>query len=328
LKLLPGLASAFALAGAAVGAAQLLPLPSVLIGLVLGMVLAPWAANRRLAPGLGFSGREVLRFGVAILGAQVTLGQIAALGWPPVLVALAGLVLCLAAGAWLARRLGLSDELALLTAGAVAICGASAALAIAAVLPRSRTLEQSTATTVAGITIIGTIGMIAFPLLARQAGFTDEQAGTFLGAALHEVVQAVAAGFAFSDGAGETAATVKLIRVACIAPVVAAAGWWVMRRGEEQSGKRPPLLPLFLIAFLVLAALSSAGAIPGSWLGPLGWLARFCLTVAIVAFGTRISVAILLKAGSRTMIAILLQSALIAGIVWLGVSLLAPGGMT
>jgi len=325
LSLLPGLILACLLAGAAIGGAQLAPLPPVLIGLILGMAAAPFAGDPRLAPGLAVSAREVLRFGVAILGAQVTLGQIAALGWPPILIALAGLIVCLIGGFRVARRIGLSDELALLTAGAVAICGASAALAIAAVLPKSQTLEQSTATTVAGITIIGTIGMIAFPLLARTAGFDDAEAGIFLGASLHEVVQAVAAGFAFSDGAGETAATVKLIRVACIAPVVAAAGWWLSRKGEQASGDKPPLLPVFLIGFLVLAALASLGAIPQALLGPLAWLARFCLTVAIVAFGTRISLSILLRAGSGTMVAILLQSVLIAAVVLAGLLLLAAG---
>jgi len=324
LDFLPGLALTAALAALAGGAAQLVPLPAVLIGLLLGMAVAPWAGLATLSPGLALSGRGVLRFGVAILGAQVTLGQIAALGWPPIAIALAGLVICLVGGLWLARRMGLEVELALLTAGAVAICGASAALAIAAVLPKSRTLEQSTATTVAGITIIGTIGMVAFPLLARLLGFTDEQAGIFLGASLHEVVQAVAAGFAFSDPAGETAATVKLIRVACIAAVVAGAGWWLGRRGAGAGGERPPLLPWFLVGFLALAALASVGAIPASWLPVLAWVARFCLTVAIVAFGTRISLPLLLRAGSRTMTAILLQSLLIAGVVLLGVLLLAP----
>lgn len=326
LGLLPGLLLTSALAAIAMAAAFYSGLPSVLIGLVFGMAMAVWSARPALAPGIALSARGVLRFGVAILGAQVTVGQIAALGWPPIVIALTGLVVCLAGGLWIARGLRLSNELALLTAGAVAICGASAALAIAATLPRSKTLEQSTATTVAGITIIGTAAMILFPLLSRLLGFSDAQAGIFLGASLHEVVQAVAAGFAFSDPAGETAATVKLIRVACIAPVVALAGWWLSRRGQDRSGDPPPLLPWFLVGFLLLALLSSVGLIPQAWLAPLSWIARFCLTVAIVAFGTKISLPVLVRAGGATMGAILAQTLLIAGVVLLGVMLLAPGG--
>lgn len=300
-----------------------LGLPSVLVGLVLGMAIARIAEREVLAPGLAFSAQQVLRFGVAVLGAQVTLGQIAALGWPPVAVALTGLVACLIGGWWTARALKLPTELALLTTGAVAICGASAALAIAAVLPRSRTVDQSTATTVAGITLVGTAGMLVFPLLARLLRLDDAAAGIFLGGSLHEVVQAVAAGFAFSESAGETAATVKLIRVACIAPVVAAAGWWLTRRGQQHGDDAPPVLPLFLVGFLVLAVVSSAGLIPQSWLAPLSLLTRFCLTAAIVAFGARISLPVLLRTGSRPMIAIVLQSILIAGVVLLGTLLLA-----
>jgi uncharacterized integral membrane protein (TIGR00698 family) len=287
-------------------------LPSVLIGLVLGILLSARGSDPALEPGLTFGSRSVLRLGVALLGAQVTIPQIVDLGPAAALIAVAGLIFCLVAGYALARALRVSPDLALLTAAAVAICGASAALAVAAVLPRTETSERNAGATVAAITVIGTAAMILYPLIAELAGLDDQAAGIFLGASLHEVVQAVGAGFTHSELAGEVAATVKLIRVACLAPVVALIGWWSHRSSAEGRGPRPPLLPLFLIGFLALAVLASVGAIPAALLSWLRDASRLCLLVAIVALGMKIAPRRLLAFGPRPLLAIAGQTLILA----------------
>ena len=317
--LVPGLVLATALAVAAHLLAPLTILPAVLIGLVLGMLLAPLGAAPALEPGLAFGSRAILRIGVALLGAQVTIPQIVELGLAAALIALAGLILALVAGYALARALRLPDELALLTSAAVAICGASATLAVAAVLPRSGTSERNAGATVAAITVIGTAAMIAYPLAAGLAGMDARAAGIFLGASLHEVVQAVGAGFAHSEIAGEVSATVKLMRVACLAPAVAAIGWWSHRSSAEALGRRPPLLPLFLLGFLVLAALASIEAIPAALLPVLRDASRLCLLVAIVALGMKIAPRRLLAFGWRPLLAIAGQTLILAGFAFAAV---------
>jgi uncharacterized integral membrane protein (TIGR00698 family) len=259
-----------------------------------------------------------------LLGAQVTLPQIVGLGPAAALIAVAGLILCLAAGYGLARALRLSPELAWLTAAAVAICGASATLAVAAVLPRRETTGRDAAATVAAITVVGTAAMILYPLAAGLAGMDAQAAGLFLGASLHEVVQAVGAGFTVSDLAGEVSATVKLVRVACLAPVVALIGWWSHRSSAEPGATRPPLLPLFLVGFLILAGLASAGAIPADWLPILRDAARFCLLVAIVALGMKIAPRRLLAFGPRPLLAILGQTLILAAFAFAAVLAWAP----
>ena len=313
VALLPGLIAASVLAVAAALVARFTILPAVLIGLVLGMLLSGWGSHPTYEPGLTFGSRVVLRVGVALLGAQVTIPQIIDLGPAAALIAVAGLILALVAGYALARALRLSEELALLTSAAVAICGASAALAVSAVLPRSETSERNAGATVAAITVIGTAAMIFYPLVAELAGMDAKAAGIFFGASLHEVVQAVGAGFTHSELAGEVSATVKLIRVACLAPVVMLIGWWSHRSNVDAQAQRPPLLPLFLVGFLALAVLASVGAIPAALLPILREASRLCLLVAIVALGMKIALRRLLAFGSRPLLAIAGQTLILTG---------------
>jgi len=320
VALLPGLILAGILAIAAASIASFTILPSVLIGLVLGMLLSGRGSDRRYEPGLTFGSRTVLRVGVALLGAQVTIPQIIDLGPAAALIATGGLILCLVAGYALARALRLSDELAFLTSAAVAICGASAALAVSAVLPRSETSERNAGATVAAITVIGTAAMIAYPLIAELAGMDARAAGLFFGASLHEVVQAVGAGFTHSELASEVSATVKLMRVACLAPVVALIGWWSHRSKVDARGRTPPLLPLFLVGFLTLAALASIGVIPSAVLPVLREASRLCLLVAIVALGMKIAPRRLLAFGPRPLLAIVGQTLILAGFAFGAVS--------
>lgn len=309
--LVPGTAVAVALALAALLIDWLTILPAVLVGLLLGMLVAPAAGGARLNPGLAFSSRRLLRIGVAFLGARVTLGEMADLGPGAAAIAVGGLILCLALGYVIARFLRLSPELSFLTAAAVAICGASATLAVAAVLPRSDSRDHNAAATVAAITVIGTAAMVLYPFLAVALGLDARQSGIFYGSTLHEVVQAVGAGFTHAPEAGEVATTVKLARVACLAPVVMLIGWWSHRGGQGEA-QRPPLLPLFLVGFLAFAVLASLGLLPADLLSALAGTSRFLLLVAIVALGSKIAPRQLRDFGWRPLLTISLQSTLLA----------------
>ncbi len=193
--------------------------PTLLYALLVGIafhLLNDGAAG----PGIEFTSKTILRIGVALPGARISAAQIAGLGLTPVLQVVAGVVTTMLLGFFLAKPLGHTGQQGILTGGAVAICGASAGLAISAVLPQSKDNERDTLFTVIAVTVFSTLAMILYPPLVHAMGFDDRSAGILLGGTIHDVAQVVGAGHLISDTAAVVATYVKLLRVAMLMPVV------------------------------------------------------------------------------------------------------------
>ncbi len=312
-ELLPGLLLAAIVALAAAQMAAWQGGPVMLYALVFGMGLNFLAADPRCLPGITMATKPILRLGVALLGAKVTLGDMLGLGWGAVALALSGLLVTLTGGYAIGRLLKLPPAHALLSAGSVAICGASAALAISAALPARHQAEKPTLLVVVGVTALSTVAMLAYPLLARLLGLSEAQAGLFFGASIHDVAQVVGAGYLISDQAAEVAAIVKLMRVACLVPVVMAVAWIFRDRAADGSGKTSlPTIPLFLLGFMALMAVNSWGLLPAPVLVGLGELSRACLVLAVAALGMKTSLRDMAALGPRPVAALVGQTALLA----------------
>ncbi len=175
----------------------------------------------------------MLRFGVALLGLRITIGQIAALGWGPVGIVVVSVILTIAVSMLLAKLMGFQSLFGLLSGGATAICGASAALALAAALPGHPLKERATLFTVVGVSVLSTLSMIVYPMIAHALGLDSRAAGVFLGATIHDVAQVVGAGYSMSRETGDIATFVKLMRVAMLVPVIVFAVMLTRARAEE-----------------------------------------------------------------------------------------------
>lgn len=283
----PGLATAAVIAAAATFVSEHYGGPQFLYALFFGISFNFLADDPRTRPGVELAARTLLRLGVGLLGARITLEQIAALGATTVLLMAGAVLATIAFGAWLARVMRQPVAEGLLTGGAVAICGASAALAIAAVLPRSERSGQFTLLTVVGVTLLSTVAMVFYPLIARLAQFDAGAAGIFLGGTIHDVAQVVGAGYIISPEAGANATYVKLLRVAMLLPVVLALS--LAFRGKGGSAKGTPIVPWFLLVFAALAGAGSAGWLPPATVGVLSDVSRACLVTAIAALGVKTS---------------------------------------
>src|SRR5210317_1543229 len=224
--------------------------PAMLYALLFGMAFNFLTEDERFAAGIYFASRNILRIGVALLGLRITTGEVMALGWPVVALILATVIATILIGALVGRAFGLKPDQSVLSAGAVAICGASAALAISSVLPSHKDHERNTIMTVAGVTALSTVAMVAYPVLVSYLGYDDVTAGVFLGATIHDVAQVAGAGYIISDQSGEISTLVKLIRVACLVPAVIAISL-IMRRDHTPASGNVPLLLWFLVAFIV-----------------------------------------------------------------------------
>ncbi len=337
--------------------------PAMLMALLLGIALHFLVEdkNSACAAGVDFSGRTILRFGVALLGARISMDLVMGLGAEMIGMVVAGVLLTIlfstiwsktsdfsrkniqtcaegaheplnpltlvgggSVGLLGTRLLRRGWRFGVLTGGSVAICGASAAMAISAILPKNEHSERNLIFTVLSVTILSTMAMIIYPILSQVLALNDDVAGVFIGGTIHDVAQVIGAGFSVSDRAGEVATLVKLIRVAMLAPVVVGITLIVRQTSQETeiSATRPPILPLFVLGFLGVAVANSLGLIPEKLLPFLSGLSQWALLVSIAAVGMKTSLKKVLDVGSQAIVLIIAETLFIATFVLAGVMLL------
>ncbi len=261
------------------------------LGIVLGNV-RPLGDTHGHVPRLT---KRLLRTGVALLGFSLSLGTLSQLGTSLVLLVAATVAVTLIGTTWLGLRLGLSPSMSLLLGTGFSICGASA---IAAVEEHADASEDEVAVAIGMVTLFGTIVMVSLPLLQHALGMGDAAFGVWAGASVHEVGQVVGA----ASGAGATAlalaVTVKLTRVLMLAPaVVAISVYQRLRRGPSDRATLPPLLPMFVIAFIAFMALRSTGWVPTQWHSGVAFAQQATLAAAMFGMGLSVRVRSLLTGG-------------------------------
>lgn len=298
--------------------------PAMLMALLLGIAFHFLAEDGPCKPGIEFTSRTVLRFGVALLGARISVELMVGLGAGLITVVIVAVLATILFGLLGARLLGRGWRFGVLTGGSVAICGASAAMAISAVLPKNEHSERNLIFTVLAVTVLSTVAMIVYPILTEIFDFNSEYSGVFLGGTIHDVAQVVGAGFSVSDQTGEVATLVKLIRVAMLAPVVLVISILVRKYADDDTtdGKRPPVLPFFVVGFLIFAALNSLGLIPAVVVDLMSSLSRWALLISIAAVGMKTSLKRILDVGGQAIVLIVAETIFIAIFVLLGVVLI------
>ncbi|MES2150673.1 MAG: putative sulfate exporter family transporter [Pseudomonadota bacterium] len=314
-NLAPGFAISAMVAAAASFLSEHYKAPVMLFALLLGMALNFLSVEGQCKPGIEFTARSVLRLGVALLGLRLTLAQMAALGWKPVLMVILVVTLTIGLSVLVAKMLGFNRLFGLLTGGATAICGASAALALAAALPAHPQKEKATLFTVIVVSALSTVAMIAYPMLAKWFALTPLQSGVFLGGTIHDVAQVVGAGYSMSRETGDAATVVKLMRVAMLLPVILCATMVTRAQGGGAIGKRPPLLPGFAVGFIVLACVNSTGIVPQALQDLGNDVSRWALVIAISALGMKTQLKELATVGFKPVALMVGETVFLAALV-------------
>lgn len=312
----PGVIAAVVIAAAAKFLSGHYGAPVMLFALLLGIAMNFLSAEGRCAAGIAFSASTVLRWGVALLGLRITAGDIASLGWQPVAGVVLSVALTILVSIGVARLLGFRSAFGLLSGGATAICGASAALALAAAMPPHPQREKALSFTVIGVSVLSTLAMVLYPIVARSFGLDEAQAGIFLGGTIHDVAQVVGAGYSMSTPTGDTATVVKLMRVAMLLPVIAITVA-LMRapRTEPQAARRPPMLPWFVAVFGGLVIVNSLGYVPRQLASAGVSLSSWFLVVSIAAIGVKTQVKELMTVGLKPVLLMIGETVLLAAIV-------------
>ena len=319
-SLWPGVLTAITIALAATFVSEHQGGPQLLYALFFGMAFNFAAQGPMVKPGFEFASRQILRFGVALLGVRITFEQIASIGSISIYMVIAGVFLTILFGVVLGRILQRPVVEGVLTGGAVAICGASAALAISAVLPKNEENQRFTLFTVVGVTALSTVAMIAYPSIARFLDLDPNASAVFIGGTIHDVAQVVAAGYLISPEVGDTAVFVKLLRVAMLLPVVVILALLFRSQGGGQ-GAKPPLLPMFLVGFAALIVINSLGWIAKPVVDGMSGLSRWCLVVAISALGVKTSFQQLAALGWRPVLMLVVDTVFLAGLILGGLML-------
>jgi len=320
-RLFPGLAVVVLIAAAAQYVAGEYGGPVMLFALLIGMALSVFGADARTRPGVVIGASRVLRVGVALLGARIGADEIAALGAPSLALVLLGVLGTIAFGIVLARLMHLGAPRGMLTGGATAICGASAALAISAAMPERPGKERDTLFTIIAVTTLSTVAMVVYPLIARSLGLGDVAAGLLLGGSIHDVAQVVGAGYTISRDAGDTATLTKLFRVALLAPVVLAVAV-AFRERAATHGLRGLAPPPMLVGFVALAALNTAGLLPAAAVSAATGASSWLLVIAVAAIGVRTNLADLRQVGWRPLALVVSETVFLLAVLLGGVLLL------
>jgi uncharacterized integral membrane protein (TIGR00698 family) len=288
----------------------------MLFALLLGMAVSFLYQNDTpCACGIDFTASTLLRAGVVLLGLRIALGDLAILGWQTALMLAGAIFTTIVLGVFLAKTLGLQKRFGALTGGSVAICGASAALAISTILPKGKNHERDTLLTVIGVTAMSTIAMIVYPILSAQLGMNETDAGIFLGGTIHDVAQVVGAGYSVSENAGDMATLTKLVRVAMLMPVVLIMMLVIKRfyKSNGQAGEGDiPSMPLFLVGFIVLMLLNSFVSLPTFVIETGTQISRFFLVVSITAIGMKSNLGKLAEVGVLPIVMIVTETLWIA----------------
>lgn len=335
--------SAVAWVASTVFGAALSPL---VVALVLGAALG--TARRtpaRATTGLGWTTKHVLRAGVVLLGLKLSLGQVADLGWRGVAV-IAATVTCTFAGTLMVgKALGVARLTRLYVATGFSICGAVAIAAMAgtagpATRPSSApatTMHDDVAdaegadalgTSLALVTIYGSLAIFVLPWLVSIIGLDDAQAGLWIGASVQEVAQVVAAAGVVSTTALAAATVAKLARVVLLAPLTAGVAM-VRRASLASAGEQGPTdsprvapVPLFVLGFLAAILVRSTGLLPAGLLAGAETVSNLMLTAAMFALGTGVDLRRLVTTGGRPLALGAISATIAVGVSLVGVLLL------
>ncbi|GHA02506.1 phosphoenolpyruvate carboxylase [Arenicella chitinivorans] len=296
--------------------------PVMLLALLLGIAVSFLYEETKCQYGIDFAASHLLKAGVALIGLRVAVADLLALGWQACLLLALAVGSTILIGLTISRLAGMSRYFGALSGGAVGICGASAALAISSVMPNYPGRERDTLLTVIGVTLLSTVAMIMYPILAAKLGLSTYETSLFLGGTIHDVAQVVGAGYSVSTETGDLSTLTKLVRVSYLVPVVLMFVLFLKARKEHTEAHRVPLLPWFLTAFIALMILNSLVTLPETLITGASEVSRFALVMAIAAIGMKSNLRQLLHVGVKPILILVTETAWIALIILLYIKLM------
>jgi len=316
MQYIPGISVAAVVTLAAFAVASRYGAPVMLFALLLGLAMSFLCEEERIAKGVQLVASTGLKLGVALMGLRVSFDQLFDLGAGVFTLIVLGCAGTVGLGLILGRALGWSTPQSLIASGAVAICGASAALALASVTRNFEKKDEHTLVVIVTATMLSSLAMVFYPVILNLLGFSHVEEGIILGASIHDVAQVVGAGFSVSETTGETATLSKMMRVALL-PVLLLL---VPKPKGQGTGGFP--LPWFVLAFVVLMAANQFIPLPDIAIDSARSLSSTLLVVAVAALGLNSAPRQLLRSSGKSFAMMVVLSAWLLVFASVGVWLL------
>ena len=309
ILLFPGFLVASLIALAAQFLSNNYQVPAMLMALLLGMAVHFLGEDGRCVKGLNFSSKKILQLGIVLLGVKISVDSILTMDFNIILIITSAVIFTIFFSIFILKAFGFDWKFGVLLGGSVAICGASAAMAIAAVLPKDNKSDERLTFVILGVTLLSTIAMIIYPLLSNWLLMDEKNAGIFLGATIHDVAQVVGAGFSISDLTGETSTLVKLYRVTLLFPIVLVISMFSrLSESKKRYSKKIPFIPMFVILFIFFAFLNSINLVPELIKEFASRFSKWSLLIAIAAVGAKTRLQSLVNIGLTPSFLVLVTS--------------------
>ena len=324
----PGLALLGSIALAATALAHFLPdtIGAVFIAVVLGVLVAnifrldPRTYDKGVRLGL----KKFLKLAIVFLGAGVTFQEILGFGLEAVAIILVLIGFVFATTLVFSKMMKIGIRKALLIAVGISICGNTA---VATTAPLVEARDDEVAMAVGIVTLFGVLGVLAYPFIGLALQLPDLVFGMWAGTAINDTSQVVAAGFIYSEEAGTVATTIKLARNVMIVPVVVGVAYYYARYVRQSPGEDvhpADIFPTFVLGFILLAMLNSAGVIPASVADLLVHTSGILILLALSGIGLGVRIQAFTRIGWKPFVVgfsvELLLAALALGLIWLVVA--------
>ncbi|MCX6081799.1 MAG: putative sulfate exporter family transporter [Chloroflexi bacterium] len=297
-----GILIALTIALAAYFAGRIIPVVGgAVVGISLGILTTSlWKLPLASQKGVKFTSKYILQLAVVLLGFDMNTASVIRVGQQSVLVIGTTLMAAFLTAAFVGRLLKVNKKLTILIGVGTAICGGSA---IAAASSAINAEDQDISYSISTIFLFNVLAVFLFPLIGHLLKLSDTGFGMWAGTAINDTSSVVAAGYSFSNAAGNFATVVKLTRSLMIVPVTLALALLTAREHPEQQNFRlVKIFPWFVLGFLAAAILNSSGWMPVYITANLALTGKFLIIMAMVAIGLNTSLQAFIKAGPRAVL--------------------------
>lgn len=272
---------------------------SPVLGILLGMILAFFKRPQALETGITYTSKKLLQYSIILLGFNMNLYSVLKVGSQTIILMLFTLTATFLGAFLIGKALKVEKNTNILIGVGTAICGGSA---IAATAPVIQADDEDVARSISTIFLFNVIAAFLFPFLGHLFQMTDYHFGLWAGTAVNDTSSVVAAGYSFSNAAGNLAVIVKLTRTLMIIPVTLVLALFVSRKKAQENKlnyKLSKIFPWFILGFVTASIISTFLPMPDFTKEFLVKAGKYIIVMAMAAIGLNTNLVKLVKNGLR-----------------------------